>query len=679
VRFAGHRQRLESGRPHSLAFSRSCNPRHRRRANRLDSAAITAMQVNLDDLRPSDLFPASDRLASTEPDRSRVLLKFVLLAAAALGAAYAAFFLVLQAARADEKASAARRLAFYAGALDAELARIESLPGMVAMDPRVAAALEPRAPSGARAAALQTANEYLATASQRIQVEAVYLMDRDGLTVASSNHGQSGSFVGQNYGFRAYFRDALGDRIGRYYAVGATTSRPGYFLAHPVRGIGSRATDGNPLAATDHVITGVAAVKISLQGFEQMLEASGDVVLLADREGVVFLASAPELRYRTLAPLDEARKREIQATRQYGAHPLSAAVPGVNLLSQSRIGRVPSDAPPWAGREVISKAIGPLGWRLVALVETPRAHQGAALAALVAALSVTSLWLAMAHHLRVRARRAELLNLEIEVRQRIAGSTRDLSQRLASQEATLRALRRSSDAAIQTGKLAVLGQMSAALSHELNQPITALMNQVDSAAVLLSRGSQEEARACLDTIRSLSQRMAGILANLRDHARRDSGKLTPTDTRQSLQAAMALVGVVDGRHASGVQVRLAASAEPVVAVAEPVRLEQVLVNLIRNAIEAAQESRLEGRVHVVPLREGGWAVVEVHDNGPGLATEVLARLFEPFFTTKAAGAGLGLGLAVSRMIVEGMGGRLEARNSLAGGAIFSVRLPESRN
>jgi two-component system C4-dicarboxylate transport sensor histidine kinase DctB len=109
--------------------------------------------------------------------------------------------------------------------------------------------------------------------------------------------------------------------------------------------------------------------------------------------------------------------------------------------------------------------------------------------------------------------------------------------------------------------------------------------------------------------------------------------------------------------------------------AEPVRLEQVLVNLIRNAVDAARESRLDGRVQVVLVREEAAIVVEVHDNGPGMSPEVLARLFEPFYTTKPPGAGLGLGLAVSRMIVEGMGGRLEARNAVAGGAVFSVRLP----
>jgi two-component system C4-dicarboxylate transport sensor histidine kinase DctB len=138
-----------------------------------------------------------------------------------------------------------------------------------------------------------------------------------------------------------------------------------------------------------------------------------------------------------------------------------------------------------------------------------------------------------------------------------------------------------------------------------------------------------------------------------------------------------LVGVHGGQHPNGVRLQTTQRDEAVMALAEPVRLEQVFVNLIRNAVEAACGARLDGRVHVLLLREGGQVIVEVHDNGPGLAPEVQSRLFEPFFTTKAVGAGLGLGLAVSRMIIEGMGGRLEARNALAGGAVFSVRLPEA--
>ena len=591
----------------------------------------------------------------------------VLLVVCALTAAVAAHQIVLQWLQAEETDEAAARLGFYTGVLEAELARVEALPGLIALDPRLGAALNPRATVAARA----EANELLAEASQRSGVEAIFLMDGKGLTLASSNHGQIGSFVGQDYSFRPYFREAMQGQLGRYYAVGATTARPGYFLAHRVETAAARHARAADSGA------GVVVVKATLQRLEGMLEATGDTLMLADRAGVVFLASLGSLRYRSLGPLSEEVLRHILASRQYGSHGLSPVLPGVDLLAQPRVPHVSADTLGWGGREVISRAVGPLGWRLVTLTQTPRSHRVAALAALATALGVTSLWLALWHHWRVRARRAELLGLEIEVRERIAGSTRELSRRLETQQDALLALRRSSDAAVQTGKLAVLGQMSVALSHELNQPITALMNQADSATTLLARGLTQEAQASIAQIRALARRMADILGHLRDHARRDSGVQSPTDLRKCLQAALSLVGVHGEQHPAGVSVHHTPVEEPCMTLAEPVRLEQVFVNLIRNAVEAASESRLDGRVQVLVLQEGDALVVEVHDNGPGLSAEVQARLFEPFYTTKPPGVGLGLGLAVSRMIVEGMGGRLQARNAMVGGAVFSVRLPRA--
>lgn len=611
------------------------------------------------------LEPAFAALPRGEGARRGSAWVWMLLAACVLGAAAVAHQAAQRWLQAEESDAAARRLGFYAGALEAELARVEALPGLIALDPRLEAALQPQAPE----ASLADANTLLAEASQRSGVEAVFLMDSRGLTLASSNHGQSGSFVGQHYGFRPYFRDAMQGRLGRYYAVGATTARPGYFLAHRLERVPQRGRQAEQAAV------GVVVVKASLQRLEGMLAASGDTLMLADEAGVVFLASAAPLRYRSLGPIPEDTRGRLLDSRRYGASPLAPLLPGVDLLAQARVPHVDDDLFGWEGRDVHSRTVGPLGWRLVTLARPPGSHHEATLAALAAALAVTSLWLALWHHRRVRARRAELLGLEIEVRERIAGSTRELSQRLQTQQDALLALRRSSDAAVQTGKLAVLGQMSVALSHELNQPITALMNQADSAATLLARGSTTDAESSIGHIRALARRMADILGHLRDHARRDSGVPAPTDLRRSLQAALSLVGVHDGQHTSGVRVHTAPADQPLMTLAEPVRLEQVLVNLIRNAVDAARESRLDGRVQVVLVREEAAIVVEVHDNGPGMSPEVLARLFEPFYTTKPPGAGLGLGLAVSRMIVEGMGGRLEARNAVAGGAVFSVRLP----
>ncbi len=225
---------------------------------------------------------------------------------------------------------------------------------------------------------------------------------------------------------------------------------------------------------------------------------------------------------------------------------------------------------------------------------------------------------------------------------------------------------------IQAGKLAVLGQMAASITHEINQPLTALRALNDNAAILLERDERDAVRENLAVMEGLTLRIAGIVSQLKGFARKDDLEQVPISVSGAAQAAVALVAS-DARHA-GVRIEVDAI-DPCLGVqGQAVRVEQVLVNLLRNAIDAVRDAA-ERRVRLRVERAGDAVRIAIADTGPGIGPTALPRLFEPFFTTKPLGQGLGLGLAISASIANALGGRLDAANGANGGAVFTLQLP----
>ena len=227
----------------------------------------------------------------------------------------------------------------------------------------------------------------------------------------------------------------------------------------------------------------------------------------------------------------------------------------------------------------------------------------------------------------------------------------------------------------------LLGQLAGALWHELERPVTALLNEADSADLMLRRGALPEVRACVGNMRLLGEQLAELLAQLGDHAWCPGGSLTPTDVRESLESALVALGLFEGRHANGVAVHLACAPErPAVVLAQAGRMQQVLMNLLRNALEATAQQGTAGRVEVRILREAAVIQVSVSDNGRGLSPAVLSHLIDPFFIAKHEREHLGLGLVIARLIAEDLGGGLSACGGGAvgaGGAVFSLWLPDA--
>jgi len=587
----------------------------------------------------------------------RVFRNWLLTGAAALACLLVgllAYRLLLGNYLGHERQMASQRLDAFALSLEATLERHESLPGLLALEPSLVALLrDPHNPQR-----IAAANAYLEAAQQGAAVAATYLLDADGLTLAASNWRQPHSFVGHNYAFRPYFSDAVAQGLGRFYGVGVTTGEPGYFLAAPVRDNGR--------------VLGVVVLKVGLEAMEQAMAGAGDTLLLADAEGVVFLSSARQLRYRTLAPLPTAVGERLAATRQYGKQRLQPLADRPLQLDQAQPQRLALADD--AAREVlpVSRPVGQFGWRVVQLGSLDEAR-GAAFSGALAVALAAAFALGVAAHLRHRQRRREeLRRIHGELEQRIAERTADLTAKVAELQRTEAILHETRDAAVQAGKLAVLGQLSAGISHELNQPLAALQTFADNASALLARGRYDEVGENLQMIGELIGRTGRIVRQLKTFARKEAATPQPVAVAAAIEHALLLVE--PRRRDSGAGIEVSQDEPGLCVVAEAGRLEQVLVNLMLNGLDA-MHGQAAPRLEIVVARAGDCVRLSVRDHGPGIADEVRNHLFEPFYTTKPAGAGLGLGLAISLAIVESYGGTLRTDNAADGGAVFVLTLP----
>lgn len=554
----------------------------------------------------------------------------------------------------NERRLAAQRLDAFALSLEATLSRHESLPGLLALDPSLAAVLgEPD--SQPRIAA---ANAYLEAAQQGANVAVTFLIDAQGKTVAASNWRLPRSFVGHNYAFRPYFRDALANGLGRFYGVGVTTGEPGYFLAAPVREQGR--------------VLGVIVLKVGLESMEQALANAGDTLLLADADGVVFLSSDRQLRYRSLAPLGDAVQARLAETQQYGMQHITPLADQPLMLTATQPVRLALSGEAPRERLIHARPVGHSGWQVVQLGD-PGEARATALGAAAAVAFAAAFTLGLAAHFRHRARRRdELRRVYDELENRIAERTADLTEQIAALESTKAILRETRDAAVQAGKLATLGQMSAGISHELNQPLAALQTFADNASALLARGRYEEVAENLQMISELVDRTGRIVRQLKTFARKEA----PTPQAVTVASAIehALMIVEPRRREIGAHIVVEPQSAALLVIAEAGRLEQVLVNLLRNGLDA-MAGQTAPVLEVAARREGSVVSMAVRDHGAGLSDEARNHLFEPFYTTKPAGEGLGLGLALSLTIAESYGGTLSAHNAPDGGAVFVLTLP----
>ena len=560
------------------------------------------------------------------------------------GAAVAATLAVRHAERValEEDASRAnQQLALYANSLHTLIERYRALPAVLALDPELRSAL--KGPVGA--AQQDVLNRKLERINGAAQSSTLELLDHTGLAVAASNWRLPSSYVGHNYGFRPYFLQTRTQGTGRFYAVGVTSGIPGYFLSSAV-------TDDNG------EFLGAMVVKLEFPELEREWRQGSDTLLVSDARSIIFIANRPGWRYRHLQPLSDSDRAELKATRQYDKQPLQPLAYETlrRFDDNSHLARVET---PDGSADYLWESL-PLtaeGWTLHLLRRPQIAFEDRRNAGLAAAGS----WLALVFLLLFLNQRWRLARL----RQR----SREELERLV--EERTRDLRTAQDGLVQSAKLAALGQMSAALAHEINQPLTAQRMQLATLRLLLDHGRVDDAYKALKPVDDMLTRMAALTGHLKTFARK-----SPSGLRERLDLAAVVdqaLQLLDTRLRDEQISTVLHLTRPAWVRGDAIRLEQVLINLLRNALDAMAEQpikRLEVRLEA---DEQLWRLT-VSDSGTGIAEEHLAQVFDPFFTTKAVGDGLGLGLAVSFAIIHESGGRLTADNH-EHGAVFCVTLP----
>ena len=550
--------------------------------------------------------------------------------------------------------------------LRGQLARFERLPGLLAGQRVIQSLmLSPRNDD------LQlAANLYLRDTAEMLGASDIYVMYRNGDTLAASNFDLPHSFVGENFAFRPYFQDAITHGAGRFYALGTTSNKRGYYFGTPIDVAGQR--------------RGVLVIKIDVDEIEQAWASDDLRILVTDPENIIFLSNRADWLFQSFGVLTPQQRARTEATRRYANAPLGVLdYHSTEDRHGFRVLRGPGSAVDASEYLVVKSVMPQADWTVQVLLPTRAAHLQA-----LATVGMVLLGFGMVALLGLilwQRRRQLALRLAVEqaakddLERRVVARTRELRDanaalrdEVAERRMAEAQLRKTQSDLVQAGKLAALGQMSAALSHEFNQPLGAARNYAENAQVLLERDRTAEARSNIERIIGMIDRMTRISRHLRNFARKPNQQLRPVDLGEAVVAAQELLGWRLAKQRIALKVDL--GPVPPVVMAGPVRLQQVLVNLISNAVDAVEDGP-DRRLHLSATSDGALVRIVLRDHGPGVPDSAQARIFDPFFSTKQVGKGLGLGLSISYNIVRDFGGRLSMRNHPEGGAEFTIQLP----
>lgn len=536
--------------------------------------------------------------------------------------------------------------------LNATLQKYEELPLVIAQDRRIRNALEHANKSGI----LGEANRYLERINQILGTETVYTMNEHGLTIVSSNWNKPDSFVGDNYAFRPYYIDAVRQGVGKFYGVGIASGKAGYYIAYPIK--------------SDQDLLGVITIKIGLAEIQKALSETKNDLVVINEDGVVILSSDPANRYKTTRILDEAALESIANTRQFPGQSLSPLnhmgfqvqmdlKQPVSLLGGNRL-------------MVQSVPLGSRGWQIAQINDTREARNYAVASALAVGFAMGFLLITAQNIYFRRRERQEKRQLFADIDAKIAERTMELTAKISELERAEAVLRQTRDEAVQAGKMAVLGQMAAGVTHELSQPLSAIQLYAGNARKLIDAGRLDVVTENIDSINELVARAGSILSELKTLYRNDPTSIEAVPLKSVIQNALLVMKPFVEKAA--INLNISVMDEQVFG--SRGKLEQVFVNLLSNAIDALS-GRPDARIDIVAERTPSGVTVHFSDNGPGISNAQIDKLFEPFYTTKPSGQGLGLGLAITRFIVDSVGGRITCANLPAGGLEFTLYLRDA--
>ena len=594
----------------------------------LEDAGHRAYRLDMGDTGTTATSAAAVRGSRRGWGRVRIRLAVAGLVALAVTAVFVANAFLTERFTESLRNRAELRLALFSGNIQSELQRNSVVPLLLARDPELIGALQ--------AGEYSQTSARLMTLQSEIGAASIRLLDADGRTVAATDRNQ----IGTTHANDAFFVEARRGPETVFTVAEKSGGGYGFTYSRAIRSGGR--------------LQGAVAVDVDLMKFERGWSVFADAVAVTNSEGRIILSSEPRWRGRSLEEalaLVDAPGPWQRATR--------AAVELVGMAPDA-----------WLRGEPVLESETRMsfrGWRLVSYTraDAVRERVNGMLALVIMGFAIL-----LAAGFYVAGRRARFQTaLFARESAELRGLNARLQREIAEREKAQQDLAVAEQTLAQSSKLAVLGEMSAAVSHELNQPLAAMKTYLAGARLLLQRRRAEEALVSFQRIDDLIERMGAITRQLKGFARKGGDAFAPVDLRACVSGALAMME--PQLRVRRVTLSRALPREPVMVRGDRIRIEQVIVNLLRNALDATRGTA-EPQIEIL-LSRGETATLTVRDNGHGIAQ--LDSLFEPFFTTKGPGDGVGLGLAISSGIVADHGGRLTARNVPAGGAVFEMQLP----
>ena len=528
-----------------------------------------------------------------------------------------------------KRSEAERELSLYSGRLISELQRVSVVPLLLSCDTGLISDINTKD--------FQLTSQRLITFSDEIRVKSITLLERYGRIVASSDR----SDLGQNLRGQDFFFNAI-RKSGTVFTISDNEKgRRSFFYSRKLESQGK--------------ILGVIVVEVGLDNLFTTWSANDATIMVTNSKGIVLLSTDQGFLNQSLEtallsqPTLTVLERAIRATGDWNGSEVDAYIEDQALYR-------------------LDTSIPFQGWRLTYLTpfQSVREKVNGVLA-----LGITALALLLALGFYFLSRRATRQSFLFKAESEELRALNDrLSTEITQRERAERNLQVAEASLEQSSKLAALGEMSAAVSHELNQPLAAMRTYLAAAKLLLSRKRSEEALSSFQRIDDLIGRMGTITQQLKSYSRKGSDDLIPVNFINSINTSIAMMAPQLGQQS--VEITKSLPEIPVKVLADPVRLEQVIINLLRNALDA-MKGQTE-RYLQISLTAGEMATLTIQDNGPGI--ENLDEMFEPFFTTKKPGEGVGLGLAISSSIAKDLDGRLFARNVSPRGAVFEFQLPQ---
>ena len=570
------------------------------------------------------------RVPRQRPDRSVWYLRgaFLIILAMAMVTVSVTNQWLTQRFTESTKSRAELRLVLYSGNLLSELQRNSIVPQILARDPTLIGALNSND--------FSTSTQRLISFVEEIGAASLMLLDREGRVVAATDRSR----LGEQLRAEPYFVDSLRSNSTVFSVIQRDTGQYAFSYSRRVESVAE--------------VTGVIVVEVDLAKFESQWAGISDAVHVSDSTGNIILSTEPRWRGLNEAQAlaretpQSAIDRAIRATADWTALPADAYLQGQAVMRSE--GRIQFQ-----------------GWRIVSYTTyaSVRERVNGVLALEIMGFAIL---LALVFYFLSRKSALRVALFQRESAELRALNTR-LQREIAERERVEKTLEVAEQTLAQSSKLAALGEMSAAVSHELNQPLAAMKTYLAGARLLLRRNRPDEALASFGRIDGLIERMGAITRQLKSYARKGNDTFVPVNMGDALASSLSIMEPQLRQR----QVRIARvlPEDPVFVMGDRVRVEQVMINLLRNALDATK-SESDPEIEII-LAAGDTVTFTVRDNGPGI--EDLDALFEPFYTTKQPGDGVGLGLAISSGIVNDHGGRLTARNSQQGGAVFEMRLP----